>query len=271
MQHIWEEICRMDREGCPGMLITVVDKKGQGPSTVGGKMLLDNQGYISGTIGGGELESMATAKARELMNREQHGLECYDLSGEPGGPAVSLDMVCGGMITLFYEYLPAAPMVYIMGMGHVGSALSGLMKSLGWRVSNGDFHAAHFQVMIEQGRSDAGAYVLVAGFSHQEDYAILDAIYRAGWQPCYIGLLASRKKHDFIAARLSEELGDAIDLSVLHSPVGLNIGGRQPQEIALSIAAELQAIRYGKAAHRHLSKPLHIGIPSPDGGMGGTN
>lgn len=261
MKQIWEEIGRMYQEGCPGMLITVVDKKGQGPSTVGGKMLLDYQGRISGTIGGGELESMAAAKARELMNLEQHGLECYDLSGEAGGPAVTLDMVCGGMVTLFYEYLPVAPIVYIMGMGHVSSTLSGLMKSLGWRVSNGDFQSAHFQEMMDQGRADIGCYVLVAGFSHQEDYAILDAIYRAGWQPRYIGLLASRKKHDFIVARLSEELGDAIDLSLLHSPVGLDIGGRQPQEVALSIAAELQAIRYNKAGNRHLSRPLYIATP----------
>lgn len=262
MQQIWEEIGRMHREGCPGMLVTVVDKKGQGPSTVGGKMLLDGKGNSSGSIGGGDLESMAKAKARELMDRGQHGLECYDLSGELDKPAVSLDMICGGIVTLFYEYLPAAPIIYIMGLGHVGCALSALMKNLGWRVVGADYQpAARFQEIIQEGRTESDCFVLVAGFSHQEDYAILEAIYRAGWQPCYIGLLASKKKYDFLAARLIEELGDAIDLSILHAPAGLDIGGRQPPEIALSIAAELQAIRYGKARRRRLNQPLHINTP----------
>ncbi|MGE5391995.1 MAG: XdhC family protein [Deltaproteobacteria bacterium] len=261
MQQICEEIGRMYREGCPGMLVTVVDKKGQGPSTVGSKLLMDGQGIVRGSIGGGELESVAQARARDLMDRRQNGLEQYNLSGEPGGPAVSLDMICGGTVTLFYEFLPVAPIIYILGMGHIGCALSHLMKRLGWRVTEADFRPeARFQEMIEEGRNNPECYVIVAGFSHQEDYDMLEAVYRGGWQPRYIGLLASRKKHDFIAARLREQLGDAIDLSILFSPIGLDIGGKQPDEVALSIAAELQALRYGKQCHRHLSKPLNIGM-----------
>lgn len=273
MDNIWEEIVRLHREACPGMLITVIDKKGKGPSVVGGKMLVDGQGNHIGTVGGGELETLVLDNARELMARQEHGLEVYNLSGDDDGSGGhNLNMVCGGVITLFFEYLPARPVVYIMGVGHVGQSLSRLMKTLGWQVVEVDYrqplsgadsslHTVRLKEVIEAARANRESYVVVAGFSHQDDYEMLEAICQAGWQPRYIGLLASPKKCRAILNQLTQQLDKQVDLAMLHSPIGLDLGGKSPEEIALSIAAELQAIRYGKTGNKHLSRPYGLNLP----------
>lgn len=268
MNDIWEEIIRLKRAAKDSILVTVIDKKGQGPSVVGHKMLVDRQGIVLGSIGGGELEYRAIEKAQELMSNKSHALESYNLSANQSGPGKSLNMICGGMITLFFEYLPIRPVLYIMGAGHVGTCLAALMNKLDWQITLLDCRpeitrelADDCRILIGNGAeaiqneaAPRGCFVLIAGFSHEADYQILKAIYLAEWQPGYIGLLASLKKARMMIEKLQEELGPDIDLSIIRSPVGLDIGGDTPAEIALSITAEIQAVRYGKCKNRHLGK-----------------
>jgi xanthine dehydrogenase accessory factor len=74
----------------------------------------------------------------------------------------------------------------------------------------------------------------------------------SGWQPAYVGMIGSKRKVEASLERLREELGDAAPWDALYSPVGLNIGGPTPAEIAVSVAAEMQAVRYGRAGHHHM-------------------
>jgi len=264
--NILEEVIRINALGHDAILITVVDKNGQGPSGIGNKMLIDDAGAKSGSIGGGELEFLAVKKAQELMVKKEHSIEKYNLSGDqPDANSNKLNMICGGEVTLFFEYLPVRPSIYIMGMGHVGNCLAYVMTPLRWHIIRVEYKQISYRPqdnlgttthlfadIIERGAPSRECFVVIAGYSHDEDYQVLEAIYQANWQPRYIGLVASSQKSRLMVNRLVRELGQNINLGVLHAPVGLNIGGNTPEEIALSIAAEIQSIRYGKKGNQHL-------------------
>lgn len=269
MIDIWMEIANLRDENRAGVLVTVVNKNGMGPSVVGQKMLVDDKGNLFGTIGGRELESQATKKARELLFLRKHDMESYNFSGDqPIEACKNLDMICGGYITLFFEYLSVRPSIYVIGMGHVGRCIADLMKNLDWRITlidsrpeaannmpkNYRILTGDFREVIHSEPAPQGCFIVIAGYSHEADYKVLKGVYQSGWNPGYIGLLASSKKAEIMVNKLAEELGDNIDLGVLHSPVGLDIGGSSPEEIAIAILAEIQAVRHGKIENKHLGK-----------------
>lgn len=271
MVNIWGEIINLYNAGHDAVLVTVIDKRGTGPSVVGRKMLVDRAGVALGSIGGGELESLVIKKARELMSKRRHSVETYNLSGEGlKDTDIKLNMICGGTVTLFFEYLSAPPTVCIIGMGHVGRSLADVMANLGWRIVPLEYidrSAPHeaakpvnfFKDMVENEAPPEGAFIVIAGYSHEEDYEVLKAVYQSKWKPAYIGLVASPHKSRLMVGKLIEELGSSINLGILRSPIGLNIGGNTPGEIAVSIAAELQCIRYGKEGN-----PLSLKWASDD-------
>ena len=111
-----------------------------------------------------------------------------------------------------------------------------------------------YREIMSQEIIPADSYVIIAGFNHEEDYEILKALYEAQWKPRYIGLLASRNKGRVIVDKLKKELGPDIDLGILYSPVGLELGGESPGEIAISILSEIQALRHQKNSNKHLSE-----------------
>ncbi|PKM39740.1 MAG: hypothetical protein CVV03_12580 [Firmicutes bacterium HGW-Firmicutes-8] len=98
------------------------------------------------------------------------------------------------------------------------------------------------------------SYVVIAGYSHEVDFEVLRSIFKAKWSPRYIGILASPKKGGVIISKLKEEFGENIDLGKIYSPIGLDIGGESPEEIAISIIAEIQSLRYDKNGNKHLSE-----------------
>ncbi|GAB4371538.1 MAG: hypothetical protein Kow0042_14330 [Calditrichia bacterium] len=96
---------------------------------------------------------------------------------------------------------------------------------------------------------DPGAFILIMTQGHGFDYEILAAILKRKITVKYIGIIASRSKAEALIRKVKENFGDGVDLSNIFTPVGIDIGGSTESEIALSIAAELQAIRYGKAVN----------------------
>ncbi|MGE5403571.1 MAG: XdhC family protein [Candidatus Saccharibacteria bacterium] len=252
-----------------GILITVVDCQGHTPATPGKKALLAEDGTISGTIGGGELEQAALNLAAEMLaaNEKHHHLQRYNLSGCPQyETGINLNMVCGGSVTVFFEYIPVAPMVYIFGGGHVGNVLDKLLVLMDFTVVIVDCIPGTHHVNIAEAGSGADhtdlwnearfqdSYVVLSGFSHEADYCALREIILRRLKPRYIGMVASSTKASTLISRLSREFGPELDLSMLYSPAGLNLGGRRPEDIALTIAAEIQAVRHGKTGHRHMGK-----------------
>ena len=275
---IYEEILRLKKQGEPGVLITVVQKDGSGPTSVGTKLLCSKAGRIVGTVGGGELEHKAMQKAVDCIHERRSCLQSYtldppsDMQGDQPQEQnkEQLGMICGGKIVLFFDYIGAAVGLYLFGGGHIGRAL---INHLGHQSFN-VFLIENRKEIIEEVPEDlryltkvltekytdrladlhiqSGAYVVIATHSHELDYQILRGIVEGGNKPAYMGVVASAKKAVSMVDRLRAELGSEADLGNLYMPVGLDIGGQAPDEISFSILAEIQAHRYGREGHKHM-------------------
>jgi xanthine dehydrogenase accessory factor len=269
MADIYEEILRVRQKGEEGVLITVVAKEGHGPAGMGTKMLVTPDGRLEGTVGGGALEYAAVKKASHCLKDKNNYLKKYSLS--PDNDIIDCEqtgMICGGAVTLFYEYIGSGARLYLFGAGHIGKALVYHLKNLNYYITLIDdreglvetIDGAQYSITVnyETALKDEdvpdGSFFVIASHSHALDYVILKRIYEARWDPKYIGLIASRNKGELMIQQLTEDLGPDIDLNTLYTPVGLDIGGENPDEIAISIISELQAVRYNKPGHKHLSK-----------------
>lgn len=265
MKSIYSEILELAEGSGSGVVVSVVDKQGSGPAASGTKMLVYPDGRSSGTVGGGNLEALAKAKALQLISSGQNALETYVL--DETGSGTGTGMICGGKATLFFEYFAPKKRIYIFGAGHIGRALAYHLKPLPWHVTVIDdrpealsqIRDADEKILTPfedalKGRSfPEAAYYLIATYGHQHDATVLHAIYRNDLRPAYVGMVASAKKRTLLTEELKKALPQA-DLSCFYIPVGLDTGGTLPQEIAISIIAEIQTLAYGKTA-AHLRDP----------------
>jgi xanthine dehydrogenase accessory factor len=240
-------------------LVTIVSSNGSTPQRVGAKMLVFADGRTVGTIGGGCYEHDALGKAREALRTRKAITAKYDLNDDF---AEENGLVCGGQMEVFIEPLEAPPALFIFGAGHVGYYLARVASEAGFEVHIVDDRAAFANrerfpfaasVVVEdiptwlaQTTFSPSAYAVIVTRGHRHDLDALQAL--ASRELRYLGLIGSRAK----VARLYDQL--LIDsrvtleqLSHVHAPIGLDIGAVTPQEIAVSIAAELVAIRRGKA------------------------
>lgn len=263
MVEIFEELAALRRNRQEGVLVTVVDCKGHSPAAPGKKMLCRKDGTCDGTIGGGELEQAAVKLAVSIMagTEKTYRLLKYNLSGDSRvGADADINMICGGTATLFFEHIRVSPKVYIFGGGHIGLALTEWLPRLDMDVINVSDHELSIdneqeiaRILTKEPDIDGG-YMVLASYSHEADYAVLREIYKQRRRPKYLGMVASAAKVKAFIVRLEQELEREIDREMLYTPIGLDLGGANPQDIALSIAAEIQAVRYGKTGHRHLRK-----------------
>ncbi|NWH06256.1 XdhC family protein [Desulfobacter latus] len=264
---LFRKISEIISQGKACVLVTVAETQGSGPMTVGKKMLVQDDGSALGTVGGGALEYEAVKVSKQIFKDRQSRLVSYLLQeGAVKEGLKTVPMVCGGTATLFYEYLSGGEFVYIFGGGHVGRALTRQLGLLGYYTILVDDRESIFSDLPEAGQCihesfhayaagapiDESSYVIICTPSHANDYNVVRALLNRGVRPCYLGLLASSaKKADFLS-RIEKEYGKDVDLSHLYSPVGLDIGGASPEEIALSVAAEISAFKYGKNEIRHM-------------------
>ena len=241
-------------------LVTIVSSNGSTPQRVGAKMLVFGDGRIVGTVGGGCYEHDAIGKARQVLETRKPTTVRYDLNDDF---AEETGLVCGGQMEVFIEPIEAVPAVYIFGAGHVGYYLARMAHEAGFGVHVIDDRAAFANrerfpfagsVVVDDipdwlGRTTlpATAYAVVVTRGHRNDLDALRAL--APRELRYLGLIGSRAK----VARLYEQLMieggvDPDRLARIHAPIGLDLGAVTPQEIAVSITAELIAVRRGKVA-----------------------
>ena len=260
---VFEKAAELKKAGVEFVLVTVAAAEGSSPGHPGTKMIVTSSEAI-GTVGGGAMEAMAIDRARELLVERACDLKSFDLGGDETDPSADeTGMICGGQATLFFEYFPPAETAYLWGGGHIGRAVFQHLTNIGFKVVviddrpemvdsfGGAAILSEFEDFDEPIRE--GAYHLIATHGHEHDYAVLRRIFASDWKPKYIGLISSRGK---LASMIEELRSDvaAPNLDLLYSPVGLDIGGDSPEEIAISIVAEIQAVRYGKKGHKHLRR-----------------
>ncbi len=257
MKSIYSEIIDLAEGTVSGVLVTVVEKEGSGPAATGTKMIVYKNGTISGTVGGGSIEQMAIKKALMLFDLQQNAMEKYTMD-EPG-EGTTTGMLCGGTATLFFEYFAPKKHVYIFGAGHIGKALTYHLSKLNYHITVIDDRKevldqieeadekihAKFVDALNETKVVNNSFFIIATYQHQYDGVVLNRIYASDWEPKYIGMVSSRKKKQTLTEALLQEVPDA-NLDLCYLPVGLDIGGTLPHEIAISIIAEMQAVANDK-------------------------
>jgi len=260
-QEVFAAVASALDRGEPAALVTIVSTTGSTPQRVGAKMLVFGDGRQVGTIGGGCYENDAFWKAREAITSRRPQLVHYELDDDF---AQETGLICGGQMSVYIEPIEPSPELYVVGAGHVGYHLANLAHEVGFRVHVVDDRekfasrerfpnavevlADDIPAWIERTALPPHAYVVIVTRGHTNDLEALRAL--APRDLRYLGLIGSRAK----VARIYDQLvADNIPPNVLkqvHAPIGLDIGAVTPQEIAVSILAELIAVKHGKVKSR---------------------
>jgi xanthine dehydrogenase accessory factor len=243
--------------GEPAALVTIVRASGSTPQRTGAKMLVYADGRTVGTIGGGCYENDALGKAREAIASGKPALVRYDLNDDF---AQESGLICGGQMEVYIDPIAPAPRLYIIGAGHVGLHLARAAADSGFRIhvvddrekfANAERFPGADAVIVDdiaewlhRAELPASAYVVVVTRGHTHDFDALRAL--AARDLRYLGLIGSRAKVARVFDALTAEGMPRECLARVHAPIGLDIGAITPAEIAISILAELIAVRHGK-------------------------
>ena len=275
MRKLLTDLTRELEAGRAAMLCTVTDSRGSVPRGTGARMLVLEGGEALGTIGGGAVEYQAVQFARELLEQGRSAERTYGLA--PGGDA---DMICGGEVDVRFrclapsdvreleaitrEWAPA-DRVLLFGGGHVARALAKVLSLADYSVEVWDQRpeavtpalfpdAAALRCGAWEAALEALApvaaedYVVVMTPGHQADFTVLAQVLKTPAK--YIGCIGSRSKAAAVRSRLLEAGFSEGEVDRVRSPIGLPIGGKAPGEIAVSVAAEMIACRYGSPIER---------------------
>jgi len=268
-EELYRRTLELLEDGKRFAVLTLAQVEGSSPRHGGSKMLLTEDGETLGTIGGGALEHRALIAAKEAMRyRENRTLE-YDLSGEDEQKAIG--MICGGKVQVLIEVPVSKPHLFIVGAGHVGLALFNLARQVGFKLTVIDSrpdvcNAERFpgaEILCgpvdEVSSTLAGivkpsSFVTIHTHGHKDDHAFLSAL--AEKELAYLGMIGSRRKVSSSIRKL--RLAGVPDETIkkIRAPIGLDIGAETPEEIAVSIMAEMLMVRSGKGDGRSLRERL---------------
>src|SRR5437667_7385440 len=262
-QEVFSAVAEALERGDEAALVTIVSAQGSTPQRVGAKMLVFADGRTVGTIGGGCYENDAFWKAKESIQSRKPQLVKYDLTDDF---AEESGLICGGNMQVYIEPLEATPRLYVIGAGHVGYHLAKLAQTVGFRLhvlddrekfaSRERFPEAAEVVVdsipewLHTATIPTNAYVVVVTRGHTHDLDALRSL--APRDLRYLGLIGSKAKVKRIYDALVEEGMPIECLSRIHAPIGLDIGAVSPEEIAVSILAELIAVRRGRMEEPHV-------------------
>jgi xanthine dehydrogenase accessory factor len=262
---LFEEIVRMRRAGLRGALATIVHTNGSIPSYESSRMLVREDGSIAGTIGGGCVEADVWAAAKEVMQKETPRKMVFNLNHEA---SYDSGLICGGTLEIFVEPLLPQPVVYLFGGGHVSMAVANAASAAGFAIGVVDdretFANAERFPMAQSIHTDfdsafkdiepnASSYLVIVTRGHKEDMRVL--AWAARTEARYVGMIGSKRKVLSVYKALEDEGYRADEFARVFAPMGLDIGALSPEEIAVSVVAELIAVRRnaGGAAHKKLN------------------
>jgi len=253
MLSIHEQLNELLFSNIPFVMVTIVDVVGSSPQDVGSKMLVTKEGLHAGTVGGGKLEFKALNEAKTLLENKQltTSFVAWNLKQDVG-------MTCGGIVRLYFEVFHSKTWkIAVFGAGHVANALIPLLLSLDCQIRCLDTRQVwldklpkssklllmHSQDMVSEVKHiDPDTFVLLMTMGHSTDLPILLEILRTKQFP-YLGVIGSKAK----AARIKKDI-EEVNLpssckNAFYCPIGLDIGNNHPQEIAISVAAQLIQVR----------------------------
>ena len=260
MREVAEALVELLAGGGRGALATVVRTSGSVPQPAGARLLLRADDTLVGTVGGGAIEHAVLEALRDARRTGRSQLLARDLGYDLG-------MCCGGRMEIFIEPVEGAPRLWLFGAGHVAVPTAALARTAGFEVtviddrealnSEDRFPSCQREVddpptFLRARAAGLGArdWLLIVTHDHRLDEELLELAVQQ--RPRFIGLVGSQRKTfrllQRIGARLQSGGPAPMALDRVYAPVGLDIGAIGPQEIAISIVAELVALRRGQAA-----------------------
>lgn len=253
MQTVYQALAELERENRAGALCMVVRSQGSTPRHTGSKMLVFTDGSIVGTVGGGEMENRVIQEGLQAIKDGSPRLLEYSMAdpqrGDPG--------VCGGQLEVYVEPVLPKPTLVVIGSGHVGKAVVHLAKWLGFYVVVNDdrpdfatpestpgadlylpFPLAELPTRLE---ITPWTYLVLTTRGVNVDIQGLPALLET--PAAYIGVIGSQRRWA-TARKQMVELGVSEEkLKTVHSPMGLELNAETPEEIAVSIMAEVLMLR----------------------------
>jgi xanthine dehydrogenase accessory factor len=251
----YEEFVRRAGEGQRVALVTVVDATKSVPRGMGATMVVAADGGTVGTVGGGDTEREIVAHALDSLKDGRARRVSYD------SPGRAKSRVCPGASEFFIQPWVGDVRLHLIGAGHIARALAPMAMAAGFGVTvvddrpgmpaPSDFPAEVHRVngpFAETVRSlpfeDTGTFVVISTYEHGKDQEVLEACLDLPWR--YVGMIGSRSKVATVMRNLGSDDARREALGRVRAPIGLDLGGRSPGEIALSVLAEMQSVRHGR-------------------------
>src|ERR1051325_5131483 len=251
--NIYQALSELEKNNESAALCTVVKSEGSTRRHVGSKMLVYPDGKFLGTVGGGEMESRVIRSALETLLSGDAQTLSYTMAdparGDPG--------VCGGAVEVFVEPILPPAMIVVIGAGHVGKAVVHLAKWLGFRVAVSDDRAevcnpeaipgadAYYPVEMgklpEQLKINKRTYIIITSRGASVDVQGLPGLLEA--EPAYIGVIGSKRRWLTTVKGLKQKGVAEEKIVRVHSPMGLELNAETPEEIAVSIMAEVLMLK----------------------------
>lgn len=245
-------------------IATIIESSGSTPRGKA-KMLVMRDGATLGTVGGGVVEARVIEEARKAIDFDRSVVLDYSLDSSTGsgGTVESLPMVCGGAMKVFVEVFGGKPRLVIVGGGHVGLHIARAAAAIGYRIAIVDHRPAYataehlpmarelyvdedMGAALEAAPVDAATIVVIATSAHASDEQAVR--YYIGKNCRYLGVLGSRRKVRILVERLRADGVPEEQLARLKAPIGLDLGAETPEEIAVSVVAEIMANLAGRDA-----------------------
>ncbi len=266
-EKIYNAIYEILKQNKKGALITIVDTKGSTPRKAGTKMFITEDGDSFGTIGGGNFETAMIKEAlnfihknKFLTSKSPKGISNvlikeFDLSALDKN---EFDMHCGGKMKVLIEPITSSPKAIIFGGGHISITLVKILKLLEFHITVLDDRkkyanknrfpevdkviAGNFERQFSKLKVDDNTYLIIVTRAHSQDQTCLQFALQT--KPKYIGMIGSKMKWEGIKKNLIKKGIKKKEFERVHCPIGLSINAQTPEEIAISICAEIIKIKY---------------------------
>jgi xanthine dehydrogenase accessory factor len=252
---LYKELAEIESSNKAAAVCTVVRSRGSVPRHAQSKMIVYPNGAISGTIGGGELENRVINEAIQAIQDGRSRMLEYSMAdperGDPG--------VCGGQVEVFVEPIQPKPILLLIGAGHVGQAVAYLGRWLGfWVVVSDDrpefctpesvpeaheYHPVQISSLVDQFEITPWTYVVLTTRGVDIDVSGLPSLLESS--PAYIGVIGSRRRWETTKEKLIQMGISVKNINRVRSPIGLELNAETPEEIAVSIMAEIIMLRNG--------------------------
>lgn len=251
---IYEEIVRLRKIGQKCAVATIVQVNGSIPSYESAKMLVREDGSMVGTIGGGCVEAEVWNAAREVIETEKPKHLTFSLGQDA---AYDNGLICGGQLNIFVEPVTPQPQAYIFGGGHVSKSISKIANMAGFSTvivddreafANAErfpeaeaTYAEAYEDVFPKLPVTSSSYLIIVTRGHRDDMRVLR--WAVTTDARYIAMIGSRRKTISVVRELEKEGLSRELFSKVFAPMGLEIGAETPEEIAISVVAEMIALR----------------------------